>query len=212
MTLNCNELIISQYRNSPKLVSLLNSFCTIVQSDLIDAANQLALEASIDTASGYWLDRIGDRVSLVRPGLPGTIFFGFRGVETARGFNQARFKGQGEDPTFVPVSDATYRMYLKAKGASLLTDGTQPDLSRISAAAYGNAIYLDDQNMSTYVIINGIVDEIIILAAQIGLFLKPAGVRMIILIVHPEFAFGFEGQDDSLSFNQAPFVGVIRDA
>ncbi len=212
MTLNCTDLIISQYRNSPKLVSLIDTYCKIVQADLIDATEQLALEAVIDTASGYWLDRIGDRIGLVRPGLPATIFFGFRGVEIARGFNQARFKGEGEDPSFVPVSDATYKIYLRAKGASLLTDGSQPSLSRVSALAYGNAIYLDDQNMSTYVVVNGIVDEIIILASQLGLFLKPAGVRMIILIVHPELAFGFEGQDDSLSFNQAPFIGVIRDA
>lgn len=212
MTLNCTELIIAQYRNSPRIVSLIKSFCDIVQVDLIDAADQLALEAAVTTASGFWLDLIGERVSLARPGLPSdeTKIFGFDGQDDSVGFDQGRFLDAGEDPTFIPVDDATYRQFLIARGGELLTDGTQPDLSKVAALAFGSATYLDNLDMTTTIILSGITDEVAILAAQIGLLPKPAGVGIkTIQIVHPENAFGFNGQTDSVGFDQSPFVGVI---
>jgi hypothetical protein len=212
MTTDCRDLIIAQYRNSPKLVNLISTFCDIVQADLIDAANQLALEAAVNTASGVWLDRIGERVGLDRPGVPSTEtkIFGFNGADDTVSFNQGRFASIGEDPNYIPVDDATYRIYLIARGGELLTDGSQPDLSRIAAAAYGNATYLDEQNMATTIILSGVADEVVIVAAQIGLLPKPAGVSITAIeITHPEGAYGFEGQADSTGFNQASFVGVI---
>ena len=91
-----------------------------------------------------------------------------------------------------------------------MTDGTQPDLSRVAARAYGAATYIDNQDMTATVILSGVSDEIAFLANQIGLLPKPAGVGLkTIQIVHPENAFGFAGQTDAVGFDQAPFVGVL---
>lgn len=212
MTLDCKDLLIAQYRNSPRIVSLLESFCGIVEEDLIAAANQLALESAVATASGFYLDLIGERVELARPGVPSseTKIFGFEGQDDSVGFDQGRFSNIGEDPSYIPVDDLTYRRFLIARGSELITDGSQPDLSRVAEKAYGNATYLDNQDMTTTIILSGISDEIAIIANQIGLLPKPAGVRIAsIQVVHPELAFGFEGQADSVGFDQSPFVGVL---
>lgn len=212
MSLNCTDLIIAQYRSDSNIVELIQTFCDIVQTDLIDAANQIALEAAVSTASGFWLDLIGERVGLSRPGVPSseTLIFGFDGQNDSVGFDQGRLLDAGEDPTYIPVSDDVYRQLLIARGAELITDGSQPDLSRVAARAYGDATYLDNQDMTINIILSGISDEVAILASQAGLLPKPAGVRINqIQVNHPEGAFGFEGQSNSTGFDQAPFVGVI---
>jgi len=218
MALDCKKLIISQYQNSPKLAGLIESFCDIVQIDLIDTIDQLKLEMTVAKASGFFLDLIGERLDLKRPGVDTTAVqfvppggaFGFDGQSDSVGFDQEPFVEVGFFGGFVPVADDIYRKYLISRAGGFLTNGSQPDLSDVVATAFGDAIYLDGQDMTCIIVISGSTLDTILLATETGLIPKPAGVRIKkIKVVHPEGAFGFDGQSDSVGFDQAPFVGVI---
>ena len=200
------DLLIQQYEadsNFRQLVDGLNQLiCDELQQPLID----LGTQQSVLTATGIWLDRIGERFEVPRPFLFNGTFSNFGFQDNGLGFDQAPFASglQGG----VPASDDFYRMVIIARGGQLITDGTVPDMNSILSAAFGQGNYIDFDNMTMSVRIDGDfrLDEIQLILSS-NLITKPAGVRLIELqVIHEGGSFGFQG--NGVGFDQQPFSRV----
>ena len=73
------ELRISQWADAARLKSLINGLLETVDDSLIQPLTSMENMANLDDAEGFWLDCIGERLGLPRPGVLDTSFaqFGF---------------------------------------------------------------------------------------------------------------------------------------
>ena len=192
-------------RRSAVLRTLVIEVIQIVQDNLVDPADDLSEQSSIMTATGVWLDDIGERLKLPRPFADSTetTWFGFDGSDGV-GFDQAPFY-PGVDAQ-VPIADESYRSMLYARGGQLITDCSIPDLDRVLNLAFATGNYIDNGNMTIDVILDdSLADDIIKIIVESGLITKPAGVGINnILIKHLDGTFGFDG--NGVGFDQAPFA------
>ena len=60
-------LLLWQYRQSTRFLSLVTAFLEIIQEELIDPWDTLESELDISTADLMWLDLLGERLGLIRP-------------------------------------------------------------------------------------------------------------------------------------------------
>lgn len=159
-----------------KIEDLLDRIADAVQEKIIDALMSLETFFRIDTAAGYWLDRIGERFFLTRSG----------------------------DATL--GTDAKYRRYIKAKAGQYVTDGSLDDFNRIfNASIQSNGGYIDNGNMSINVTIpENITDAEANYIIDNGILPKPAAVNFGIVYLGSDVVkFGFNG--NGAGFNQASF-------
>ena len=207
---NNSDLLEGKPRGSITLKTLIDGINSIIQTNLIDPACDIEKQASILTATGIWLDYIGERLKYPRPFItPGDfLWFGFDG--NGKGFDQANFTPSDGDKT--PIGDEPYRVLLIVRGGQLITDCTIPSLNAILQGAFGSGSnYIDNGNMTLDVLLENTQSDVTISAlVESGLITKPAGVRITsILIAHLEGTFGFDGH--GLGFDQALFVKNILD-
>lgn len=204
-----STLLEGKPRQSFTLRDIVERINSIIQTDLIDPVDDLEKQLSILTATGIWLDYIGNKILYPRPQVvvDDTIWFGFDGA--GMGFDQAPFTPTGDDTA--GIDDESYRVLLIIRGGQLLTDGSIPSMSAIVDAAFGEGKYIDNGNMSIDVIIDNSQPDITIDAiVKSGLITKPAGVRINnILIKHISGTFGFDGA--GLGFDQAPFIRTFEE-
>lgn len=204
-----STLLEGKPRQSFILRDIVERINSIIQTELIDPVDDLEKQISILTATGIWLDYIGNKILYPRPQVvvEDVIWFGFD--EAGFGFDQSPFAPTGADT--VGIDDESYRMLLVIRGAQLLTDGSIPSMSAIVDAAFGEGKYIDNGNMSIDVVIDDSLSDIIIAAiVKSGLITKPAGVRINqISIKHTSGTFGFDGVGPG--FDQAPFIRTFED-
>lgn len=198
-----SQYLTGRPRESIELKALIDGINELIQSELIDFAAATEAQASILTATGIWLDRIGTKLKFPRPRLAVEDFdvFGFDGHGV--GFDQAPFWDGIQDT--VGAADETYRMLLIVRGAQLLTDCSIPSMDSILQAAFGYGNYIDKGNMSLSIVIGATIDSAIVeMMKNTGLLTKPAGVSFGNLFVQDGDVFGFDGH--GVGFDQAPFV------
>ena len=73
------RLLVSQWRNAPRLQGLIKGLLGLVDELLVQSLAQVEMGSSIDSAEGVRLDWVGERLGLLRPGTLDTSFehFGF---------------------------------------------------------------------------------------------------------------------------------------
>lgn len=205
-----SELLEGKPRGSAVLKDLTDRINAIIQADLIDGACGIEKQSSILTATGIWLDYIGERLIFPRPRIAPENFewFGFDG--NGFGFDQANFV-PGSTGGKVGIDDESYRALLIARGAQLITDCSLPSLDATLQGAFETGHYIDNGDMTMDVIIDDTQTDIIIKSlVDSGLVTKPAGVRLRrFFIAHVSGTFGFDG--NGVGFDQGLFVRTADD-
>ncbi len=204
---NNSDLLIQQHSERPNIVALIDRIDEIIQNELCDAATELETQFSVLTATGVWLDRIGERFGLPRPFLAADEITTFGFDSNGTGFDQQPFTDETDD-TGVPVADSFYRQLIIARGGQLITDGSVPSMDAILQAAFGDGHYIDNMDMTMAVRIDGDRrQDQIDLIIDTRLITKPSGVRLSILYnVHTGGSFGFD--NNGTGFDQQPFVNT----
>ncbi|MEE9382836.1 MAG: DUF2612 domain-containing protein [Nannocystaceae bacterium] len=116
--------LIDQYKDSPKIVDLIELFAAEA-TELQEAQFSVLDGFDLETATGTALDTIGIIIGLPRPLVDAEIFdyFGFAGASGATSFGDltdpavgGRFLSTfGELTGQVPMEDEDYRIHIKAK-------------------------------------------------------------------------------------------------
>jgi hypothetical protein len=181
--------IISQYANSPTIVSLISSF-----SNWLDPTANLEefydLIWNVDTAQGYGLDVWGRIVGVGRVLNVATgSYFGFTGPSGASGdpYNQSPFySGQSTTSNFA-LSDDGFRTLIYAKAAANITDGSIPSINQILLTLFpgrGNCYVVDNEDMTMIYHFNFILTPVeAAIVSQSGVIPRPCGVAATIVQV-----------------------------
>ena len=146
-------LLIRQWQQAPRMRALVDALQGVMDDHLIRPLADMEERLRIDTAEGFWLDCIGERLMLPRPATIVTdyAFFGFQGSGGV-GFDQGPFATVVEalSPR-VPVGDEFYRRLVRMRAEALLTDGSVPALEAVASKVFPRAEYVDHGDMSVTV-------------------------------------------------------------
>ena len=195
------DLLIGQWRNSPRLQAVINIGIESFR-DRVEAPRQrLQAMGRIDEAEGVWLDNLGRRYGLMRPWTSeGNIGddprFGFDSAGV--GFDQAPFRGEAENDAVFPLPDVLYREFIKARIVLDLSDGSIVDFGKAVNLIDPNAGFRDNHNMTVTVFTH--LRWVFELAQAAEAIPLTAGVRM---IIQDRGRFGFD--DAGVGFDQGPF-------
>ncbi len=112
-----DELILSQYKDSPNLINYIKSFVSPIQSIKTADVNAIG-SRNLFQATGYSLDKIGKVVGenrLVR-GANGLGFFGFDDFPSALGLSEGLFYSYGDKTTSdLIMADPMFRNAIRAR-------------------------------------------------------------------------------------------------
>jgi hypothetical protein len=123
--------------------------------DSDDMIAELSLKRWIDSATGIWLDMIGDIVGVKRPpvNVDDGIIFTYKGIGeaddpdkgfgTVGGFVGGHYSGYAGLPSSSFVTDIVYRVYIKAKVINTTAKGTIPDITKYIDYAFGYQPLID---------------------------------------------------------------------
>ena len=186
------QTILSQYANSPRILSLIQSFSEAINADgLSDLFVSSILD--IDTATGYGLDVWGRIVGVKRtlyiPGGSAGVLFGWSndGVGDYTGWGQAPFNSLNVLTQNYALQDDDYRRLILVKAFSNISGRSIPSMNAglmQMFAGQGNVYVADLGNMTaayTFDFVPSALDLAIL--QQSGAFASPSGVLM--SIVHP---------------------------
>lgn len=174
--------LISQYANSPVIISLLKSIGGAIDwESRFDLFYDLIW--NVDTAQGYGLDVWGRIVGVERVLHVATgAFLGFASQTDVQSLGHGIFfRGANATSNFT-LSDDAYRRLILAKALANITDGSIPSLNQILINLfpdYGNSFVRDngDQTM-TYVIGATPTPVDLAIIEQSGVLPRPAGVSV----------------------------------
>lgn len=116
-------LLLSQWQQAARLKAVTDAFLGIAQTEIQSPLDRLAVEQNLDTAAGAWLDRLGERLGVVRPSaaVSDADIFGFDNAgEPFDAFPLA----DAERPVTAPIGDALFRRILRARIVAIHSDGT----------------------------------------------------------------------------------------
>lgn len=185
---NYEQTILSQFANSPTLLSLIESFNDCVDpSANIDAFYDNVW--NIDTAAGYGLDVWGRIVGVSRVLQVSTgAWLGFEeandgSVETP--FNQAPFYDGAATTGNYALTDDAFRQLILAKAYANICNGSIPGINQVLMilfGSYGGCWCTDGQNMTmTYTFEFELSPVQYAIVAQSGVLPRPAGVSVTII-------------------------------
>lgn len=172
--------VISQYANSPIILTLIENFAIYVDPcHLIDAFYDLIW--NVDTAQGYGLDIWGRIVGVTRTlSVSAGDLFGFNEFgRPAQPFNQAPFYTGFNSITNFELNDDTYRTLIFAKALSNISDGSIPAINQLLLNLFpGKRSYVsDDGNMQMTYHFEWDMSEVEqAIVSQTGILPKPTGV------------------------------------
>ncbi len=142
--------IISQYANSPTILTLIEDFAECVDPT-IDINNFFDTIFNVLTAVGFGLDIWGRIVGVGRVfPIDAAIYLGFEGGSGV-GFGQGIWYGGPGNTSNFSLSDDAYRSLILTKAMSNITDGSIPSLNMILQALFagrGNAYVIDNEDMT----------------------------------------------------------------
>lgn len=213
--------VISQYDNSPVLLSLIAA-----TNDAIDPRTDIDAFFNhiwnVDTATGYGLDVWGRIVGVSRElqiatPITDSNFFGFNtGVpENWQPFDQAPFySGTGGTSTTYTLSDDAYRVLILFKAFSNIAATTIPVLNKLVTSLF---VGLGHVNPRCFVVDNGSMTmsysfdfallpyELSIVTSH-GLLPHPTGVDVSVIILEPATSFGFNEMTGMQTFDNGTFL------
>lgn len=186
--LNYLDTVISEYSNSPAILSLLYGFNQAIDpTPTIDLFWEACL--NLDTATGYGLDRWGRILGIGRVlKLPDGVNLGFSGDPSdASGdsFNTSPFYAGTALTGNVALSDDGFRTLLVAKALANISDGSVKSINAIlqvlfmsgANASAGNCYVVDNQNMTMAYKFNRPLTAIeLTIVQQSGVLPRPVGV------------------------------------
>jgi hypothetical protein len=180
---NVEQTIVSQYGNSPTIISLIESFNAAVDpSANID--NFLTHIWQVQSAQGFGLDIWGRIVGVSRniPTNPVTI-----------------------------LTDEQFRELILLKALSNISIATSPSINTLLLdwmSGRGRVYVNDLGNMEIRYMFEFLLQQFEIdIITESGIFLRPAGVGgWMVTMTLP--VFGFKGMDIAVGFNQAPFMPI----
>lgn len=193
------DLLIWQWRNSPNLTALVEIWLDVITENIETPLVALGEMRNLNTARGIWLDRIGERLGLLRPSAVAKPddYFGFD--DAGLGFDRGRLTGNAENLPREPIGDELYRQLLRARGVALYAEGTLADFTRAARMIDAGAVVRGNDDM-TMAITTGRTFEMQ-LADEVGALPRPAGVGAV-KISRDQFGFDEAG----IPFDQ----GVLR--
>lgn len=138
------DLLIAQWSEGEgsAVQDFVRGVLQIVQDEIVQPLRTLERMASLDTATGIWLDRIGERLGFTRPTRDDQSIerFGYAGSR-GKGFDQAPF--YSTDPQAagrVPVGDDEYRSILRARAQALIGAGNRTSVAAAAALLFNGAV------------------------------------------------------------------------
>lgn len=180
---SARQTVLSQYANSPVLLSLIDSLNEAIdpQAD-VDAF--YATVWDISTAVGFGLDiwgrilGVGRTLYIAAPG----EYWGFSEATDAQNFNAGTFYVGEQLTANYAMTDEAYRRVLLAKAALNITDGSISSINTILMAlfpAHGNCYARDNLDMTmTYVFGAALTQVESAIIAQSGVLPRPVGVSV----------------------------------
>lgn len=193
--INYEETIISQYANSPVILSLLENINEIIDPGAnLTAFTNMVLNLS--TAQGFGLDIWGRIVGVSRilEVAVNDVDLGFSEGPSGSPFGQEPFY-KGPQQGAYSLSDAAFRVLIFIKALGNISDATIPNYNKILGrlfAGRGRAYVIDQGGMQ----LQGTFEffmypyELAILQSA-GVIPRPAGVKATILQVDIPNTFGF---------------------
>lgn len=187
-TFRYEDTILSQFANSPVILSLIGSFSAAVNPGAnIDAFYNNVW--NVLTAQGYGLDVWGRIVGVTRVlQVSSGAWLGFEEandgtVETP--FNQAPFYNGASTTANYALSDDAFRQLILAKAYANISNGSIPSINQILMALFGSAgecWCTDGQNMTmTYTFEFELSPVQYAIVSQSGVLPRPAGVLVNII-------------------------------
>lgn len=179
--------IISQYSNSPTLVSLISSFSAWIDPAAdFDAFYEMIWD--IETAQGVGLDIWGRIVGVGRVlNVASGAYFGFTGPSGASGdpYNQSPFYSGAPTTSNFALSDDGFRTLIFAKALANITDGSIPSINQILLTLFpgrGNCYVADNADMTMIYRFKFVLTPVeAAIASQSGVLPKPCGVAATIV-------------------------------
>lgn len=130
------DLLISQYRESPRLLALLDGLLATVQTELIEPLAILDRAMSPEIAEGALLDWLGQRLGFPRPQVIVGPRFGFDGAGET--FDHAPFATDRRDLQEIGgIGDDYYQRLLAARALYLRSHATAEDIEAILGEVFG---------------------------------------------------------------------------
>ena len=119
------NILIGQWQSAPRLRGIVDEVLQPILDDAVAAAEQIQLMQDINQAVGVWLDYLGLRLGIKRPGTSDPTLderFGFDAA--GQPFDIAPFRGSAVNDAIYPLPDAIYRRMVKARAITVFSDGT----------------------------------------------------------------------------------------
>ncbi len=206
---NLEQTILSQYANSPTLLSWITSINSAL--DPTEIINSFYLNVwNINTANGYGLDVWGRIVGVDRTVIiAGGENFGFSEASSAP-FNTASFYSGEPATDSYALSDTAFRLLILAKALSNISNSSSFTYNKILMQLFpsrGNAYIQQVYTMQSILVFEFDLEpfEISVLQ-QSGALSPPTGVQFSIMSIDIESTFGFAQAGSSAApFNCGTF-------
>jgi hypothetical protein len=217
---NVESTLLSQYANSPTIVSLIESL-----NDCIDPSADIDAFYdniwNIDTAVGYGLDVWGRIVGLPNGRIlkiPTTeLNLGFleAGIPSATSFGSGVFYNGAQGTQNFALADDAFRTLILVKAMANILDGSIPSYNKLLQllfAGRGRCYVNDMGNMQMRFTFEFSLEpfELAILT-QSGILPRPTGVQSFVITVNLPYVFGFSeaGTASAAPFGQgALYTGI----
>ena len=195
------ELLAGQWQRSERMLAAVDAPLAAIREDVLPAFDELDRMRHIDTAAGAWLDYLGTRVGLDRPSIPRDTTgerFGFEGA--GAGWDRAPFHGRRNLDPLVPLPDAIFRRFIRARGVLVFGRGTFQEFHVACRHIDPGCRVTDNRNMTVGV--QTTMQATFELADESGALPRAAGVMV---VYGAPGLFGFEGAGEG--WDRAPFRG-----
>lgn len=190
------ETIQSQYANSPKLLTLIEEFSSVINQDTnIEQFKKLVW--NIHTAKGFGLDIWGRIVGVTRNVNTADTegeFFGFTKGFTP--FDNAPFTGQGTQFGSYKLRDDMYRQLIMIKAFANIVYATAPNINKFLNYIFGKrgkAYFLITGHMKARYYFDFILSPLEKkIVYELNLLPRPCGVLIEYMEIDSSSIFGFD--------------------
>lgn len=211
---NVEDTILSQYANSPTIVSLIEKLNLAIDpsADIDSFYNNVW---NIDTAVGFGLDIWGKIVGVSRYlKINSNLYFGFQdNAGDTYPFGQQSFNSGAGSTSVYALSDDAYRTLILTKALSNIVATTSPAINSVLQqlfASRGRCYVSDQGNMQMrYTFEFTLTSAEMSIMQNGGVLPRPAGVQATMAVIPANSTFGFaEAGMSSQPFGQGTFFST----
>lgn len=174
--------LLSQYANSPVLLSLIDALSAAIDRE-VDFEAFYHTVWNVDTATGFGLDIWGRIVGVSRAlFVADDGYLGFSESSDAKSFDEGILYGTGRFTSNYRLTDLAYRQLIIAKAAMNITNGSIPAINAILRALfpdYGNVYVHDNGGMTMTFVFGAALSKVdYAIVTQSGVLPRPIGVSV----------------------------------